>query len=418
MKFLSNVFVAGARALRRIVALSIGAACLARMIPIAEAQTTDLVSAALKETRPLVDLRWRIEEVEQRDLRESAQAITLRGRFGFETGKVYATAFLAEGEALWPIDGRYNDTFNAETTRPVIADPRMHEINRLQLTNTSLPGTAIILGRQRIVLDDQRFVGDVGWRQNDQTFDALRLTNRSITNLTLDFTYLDQVNRVFGNESPVGRYTRDSYLINASYQMRWVTVVGFMYLLHLEQGPADSSRTTGFRFAGERKWRSLKMGYSGSWARQRESPTSPLDYQNDYYAAELTGTLNRFSLGAGIEVLDGNGVKGFATPLATLHKFQGWADKFLTTPPDGIADRYVQVSFTATRVQVFHAVSVMAVYHDFRAERNARDYGSETDIQLQAGWHQLRGTLKYADYRAQRFGTDTRKYWAQLEWVL
>ncbi len=77
-------------------------------------------------------------------------------------------------------------------------------MNRLQLTNTSLPDTTLTLGRQRINLDDQRFVGNVGWRQNEQTYDGFRVVNKSIPNLTVDVTYFDQVNRVFGKESPVG----------------------------------------------------------------------------------------------------------------------------------------------------------------------------------------------------------------------
>ena len=36
----------------------------------------------------------------------------------------------------------------------------------------------------------------------------------------------------------------------------------------------------------------------------------------------------------------------FQTLLATLHKFQGWADKFLTTPPNGIRDLYGSAGYT------------------------------------------------------------------------
>ena len=53
----------------------------------------------------------------------------------------------------------------------MVPDPRGTELNRFQITNTSLPGTRTTLGRQRIVLDDSRFVGNVGFRQNEQTFD-------------------------------------------------------------------------------------------------------------------------------------------------------------------------------------------------------------------------------------------------------
>ncbi len=71
---------------------------------------------------------------------------------------------------------------------PVVADEEAYEINRFQFTNTSLPGTTLTLGRQRILLDDQRFIGNSGWRQNEQTFDAFRMVNRTVTNLVLDAT--------------------------------------------------------------------------------------------------------------------------------------------------------------------------------------------------------------------------------------
>ena len=70
-----------------------------------------------------------------------------------------------------PLKSDYNSTTNGKTTYPAVADPETYEINRLQLTNTRIPMTTVTLGRQRIVLDDQRFVGNVGWRQNEQTFD-------------------------------------------------------------------------------------------------------------------------------------------------------------------------------------------------------------------------------------------------------
>ena len=124
----------------------------------------------------------RAEFVDQTPLAEDADAATLRLRAGFESGKAWNTTLLAEGEFVTPFDGDYRaDPARATRTAfPVVADPESYEVNRLQLTNTALPGTTLTLGRQRIVLDDHRFVGNVGWRQNEQTFDAVRVVNRSV----------------------------------------------------------------------------------------------------------------------------------------------------------------------------------------------------------------------------------------------
>src|SRR4051812_7204245 len=172
------------------------------------------VIGAIRESKPIIDLRLRSESVDQAGMAEDADALTLRARLGFETGKAYDTSLLAEGDFLTPFDSHYNSTVNGKTAYPIVADAETYEINRLQLTNTSFADTAITLGRQRINLDDQRFVGNVGWRQNEQTYDGLRVVNKSVKNLTVDVTYLDQVNRVFGKDSPVGRYHGDNYLAN------------------------------------------------------------------------------------------------------------------------------------------------------------------------------------------------------------
>jgi hypothetical protein len=401
--------------------IGIGALMLAASSP----ALADLgpIGGAIGETKPIIDTRLRFEDVDQDPMTEEAEALTLRARLGFETGKAWETALLVEGEFVWPLTSDYNSTTNGNTSYPVVADPESYEVNRLQLVNTSLPQTTVTLGRQRINLDDQRFIGAVGWRQNEQTFDALRVVNKSIANLTFDVTYLDQVNRVFGKDSAQGRYEGDSFLGNVSYQLPIGKLTAFGYWLEFDPIPGvaaavrDSSETYGVRFAGERPLRKLKLAYMASYAKQEQYSDNPLNFDNDYYLLELTGTYRQYYVGLGLEVLGGNGVKGFTTPLATLHKFQGWADKFLTTPVDGIDDKYLNAGFTLKGVGVLDTLGLQASYHDYRAERTSQDYGSEIDVQLQAKWKRFAGLLKYADYSADGLFTDTSKFWVQVEYI-
>ena len=381
------------------------------------------VVGAFKESKPILDTRLRFEDVDQDPMAKDAEALTLRSRIGFETGKAWNTALLAEGEFLWPLRSDYNSTTNGKTAYPTVADPESYEVNRLQLVNTSLPGTTVTLGRQRIVLDDQRFVGNVGWRQNEQTYDAVRIVNRSVTNLTVDVTYLDQVNRFYGKDSIQGRYQGDSFLANVSYQLPIGKVTGFGYWLEIDPiagVPAavrDSSETYGLRFAGERPLNKIKLAYTASYATQEAYGANPLNFDNDYYLLELTGTYRQYSIGAGTEVLEGNGVKGFTTPLATLHKFQGWADKFLTTPANGIEDRYINAGATLKGVSVLDTLSFQASYHKYGAERISRAYGDEFNVQVTAKYQRFQALVKYAEYSADHLFTDTAKFWVQLEHV-
>jgi hypothetical protein len=392
------------------------------------------VRGAIGETKFIIDTRLRSESVEQEPLAEDADAITLRARLGFETGKAWETALLAEGEFVEALvdDYRGDNSVATMTTYPVVADPESQEINRLQLVNTLIPGTTVTLGRQRINLDDQRFVGNVGWRQNEQTFDALRVVNRSITGLTLDATYLNQVNRVFGKDSPQGRYEGDGYLANAAYQTAWGKVTGFGYVFDFDPltfappspglDPARvSTATYGVRFAGEKPVSRIRLGYVASFATQDDYGGNPLAFSNDYWLGELTATYRQYSLGAGFESLGGDGTAGFAAPLGTLHRFQGWADKFLTTPVNGLEDRYVTAGLQMKGVGWLETFSATATYHDYVSEQLAIDYGDELNLQVQGRWGRVTGTLKYADYRAAATTPltvrDTSKLWAQIDFV-
>ena len=390
---------------------------------------------AFGETKYIFDSRLRSENVEQDGIAETAHAITLRARIGFETGKAWNTALLVEGEGVVPIQDDYRpdptSTYNA--IYPVVADPEAYEFNRVQITNTSLPGTTLTLGRQRIGLDDQRFVGAVAWRQNEQTFDAFRVVNRSITNLVLDATYLNKVNRVFGEDSRQGDYKGDSVLLNASYQTKLGKITAFGYLLDFEPitgiaaglNPVrDSTTTYGLRFAGEKPVSKVKFAYLASYATQSDYADNPLDLDLDYWTAELTGTFRQFSLGVGTEILEGNGVagiggKGFTTPLATLHKFQGWADKFLTTPANGIEDLYATGGFTLKGVGPLDTLALVAAYHDYEAEQISADYGEEWNASLAAKIKRFNLMLKYADYREgiPAVARSTEKVWMQVEFV-
>jgi hypothetical protein len=402
------------------IALALGAGSCAHA---ASPDAMSPIGNALSQTKLLLDTRMRYEGVDQDPLAEDAEAVTLRARLGFETGKVFGTSLLAEGEFLWPLVTDYNSTTNGKTQYPIVADPESYELNRLHLTNTSLPGTAITVGRQRILLDDQRFVGNVGWRQNEQTYDSVRFLNKSLKNTSFDLSYVSQVNRVFGKESIQGRYEGDSVLANASYQFPIGKLTGFGYFLEFEPiagVPAavrDSSETYGMRFAGEKPLKAVKLGYAASYATQSERGDNPLSFDLDYYLGELTASVSKYSFGVGLEVLEGNGAKGFTTPLATLHKFQGWADKFLVTPPEGIEDSYVNAGMTLKNVGMIEALSMVAAYHTYEAERVSRDYGTEVNLQVQAKMGKVNSIIKYGDYQADDFLTDTKKYWLQFEYV-
>jgi hypothetical protein len=386
------------------------------------------IAGAIGETRPLADARLRYENVDQEPFAKEANALTLRARLGFETGKAWNTALLAEGDFNWPLVSHYNGTTTpADPRYPVVADPEAYELNRLQLTNTSMVDTTLTLGRQRINLDDQRFVGNVGWRQNEQTFDGLRVVNKHIPNLAIDVSYINRVNRVFGPKGRAGandgRFTGDTFLVNLAWQLPIGKLTGFGYLVDIEQRPApirDSTQTYGLRLQGEKPLAKVKLAYVASWATQRAWQDNPLRFNNDYRMVELTATYRQYSLGAGYEALQGDGTKGFATPLATLHRFQGWADKFLATPVNGIDDLYATAGYNSKGVGPLETLGFTAAWHDYESDRLSIDYGSELDLQLVGKYKRFTGTVKYAAYDAASTTPtvrDTDKLWVQVDFT-
>lgn len=421
------------------LALAIAATCNVAVMASAGANP---ITGALGEIKPMADVRLRYEWVDQQPdatFPYNANATTIRARLGVETGKAWNTSLLAEGEFVSPIqdDYRADPAVARNTLYPVVPDGEAYEVNRFHFTNTSIANTTITLGRQRINIDDQRFIGNVGWRQNEQTFDALRVVNKPGGGaFTIDATYSNRANRIFGDRSPQGDYKGDIFLGNFAYQFKVGKLTGFSYLLDFDPilpptlgaalNPARvSSKTFGVRFAGERPLSKFKLGYTASYATQDDygsnplvTPTTPNAMENDYYLVELSGTYKQYSLLLGTEVLGGNGTAGFSTPLATLHKFQGWVDKFLTTPANGIDDRYAQVTVTYKGVGPLDTLTAVAAYHLYESERLNIDYGNELNLSLAAKYQRFTGMLKYGDYRQDNVAyRDTKKFWAQLEYV-
>jgi hypothetical protein len=108
--------------------------------------------------KPIVEARLRYENVEQTGVAREADAVTLRMRTGFEA-KTKAFAVLVEAEGTIALSENYNSGLNGKALYPIVADPQNIELNRAQVQLLAIPKTVITLGRQRINLDDQRFVG-------------------------------------------------------------------------------------------------------------------------------------------------------------------------------------------------------------------------------------------------------------------
>lgn len=361
---------------------------------------------------PIIDLNLRYETVDQDNALDTADAVTVRGRAGFEIAKD-GLSFLAEAEGTLAIIDDYNDTIPGNGIEPysVVADPDNVELNRLQIAYTK-SGNSITIGRQRINHDGQRFVGAVAWRQNEQTFDAVR-GQAKIGPVSLDATYSISQRTIFGNDSPNQDFEGDLVLLNGGGKFGSVTIKAFSYLLDYDTRVAFSSQSYGVLAMGDIPLGKAKLTFLASLAEQKDYGANPTDYSSEYLNFELGTAISGFSLKAGYEELGSDdGIASFQTPLATLHKFNGFADVFLTTPANGLRDYYISAGkgFTLGKLPKFNAG---VTYHKFESDFGGLDYGQEWDATLGFAIGKVGILAKYANYDADGFAVDTEKFWLQ-----
>lgn len=401
--------------LRRALTL-LGAGLFAPLAGAAETPAPTSVAEAIAQGKFNLNARLRFEHADQANLRES-NAYTLRTRFGYTSAPLAGFQAMLEAENIVSL-GDHND-YNAGGTNPggagrtVIADPEDTGVNQAWLSYAA-EGTTLKAGRQRIVLDNARFVGDVGWRQNAQTFDAATLTAKPTKTLTAFYGYVWRVSRIFGNKPPQPDFDSDSHLLNVSFSgWKLGTLTAYGYGLDFDNSAANSSATFGASFVGSAPLSpDAKLTYRLEAARQRDAANNPVDYSAEYFNAEAGVAVAPFDFAVGYELLGSDGGrKGFATPLATLHAFNGWADVFGGTPARGLRDLYLSAG-----VNLPGGYPVKVVWHDYESDNGGVDYGDEWNAivshKIGKNWTVL---AKYARYNGAGPFFDLDRVWLQAE---
>ena len=359
------------------------------------------------------DLRYRFEWVDQ-SLADNAEAHTVRLRLGYRTGLYHGFSAFGEFEGLRALGSEsYNSTANGKMQFPVVPDPEDEEVNQLYLDYTGIDHLTVRLGRQRIIQDNARFIGNVGWRQNEQTYDAASVTYDPGERWDVSVTHINNVNRIFGEHHPVparADTNLNGQLVRGSFTCKAGQAVGYVHLLEFEDAPAVSHRNVGLRFTGDTKLSDdFKLLYGAELADQADHADAPSTVDADYLWLELGLTAGKVTVKLGQEQLSGDGVYAFQTPLATLHRFNGWTDQFVPgTPAAGLDDLYLEVSGKVG------GVALGAVWHDFSADTGGADYGTEWGVRAAKTFRKRYSLgLKYGSYDADTFSVDTDKLWIE-----
>ncbi|WOO41801.1 alginate export family protein [Rubellicoccus peritrichatus] len=398
----------------------------------------------LDQGRIIFNERFRYEHASQSAStapgRPASTAFTLRTRIGYETPKFHGFYGLGEFENTWALNLSNYQSLPGPG-KAVIADPRNNQLNQLFIGysgfNSDLKG-----GRQIINLDNQRFVGAVAWRQNDQTFDAVRVSTEVIKDAWFSYVYNWQVNRIFGvytNTTAQERFQSQSHFVNFHYDnVPFGQIGSYFYYLDLgatnriATGSGASGSTAGLFYKGNYEinddW---SIPFRAEYAFQVDNnATAPSQgsFWLNYYHAKLGVTHKNQTFGLGFENLGGNGLsgaagRGFSTPLATLHKFNGWADAFLATPTTGLRDYYFY-----HKNALPYGFTFIGAIHYFTDAKEGETFGKEWDVGLSKKFTEnFSGLVKFAYFDGNGSSTPVNngainnnftKLWVQFDFKL
>jgi len=362
-----------------------------------------------------LSLRYRLEHVDQDNALKDALASTLRSRLTATKKLSSQWRVQLEVDHVEVVGGdTYNSTVNGRTNYATVADPRGTDVNQAYIEyRHHAYGTAVTGGRFRMNHLNQRFLGGVGWRQNEQTFDGLRVQQQIGRDLTLDVAAIHNVNRIFGPKGPQANQRGDVYTAVLGWTLSdRQTVSAFVYDFDFRDWQGQSSRTLGVDYRLHLPIAEhAPLVVHAVFARQDDAHANPNAYQHDYHRLSAAWKHRNLGMELGRERLGGNGENAFQTPLATLHAFQGFTDLFLVTPADGLQDHFIKLDHPVGKVQF------VVGYHYFSADRNARQYGEEWNLMVHHQFAQgITAQLKLADYRAKHFAVDTTKAWLMLSY--
>ncbi|MDJ0837692.1 MAG: alginate export family protein, partial [Acidobacteriota bacterium] len=360
----------------------------------------------------------RLETVDIDGFEEEALAPTFRTRLGYQTAPYRNWHLLVDFEDIYVIsDDDYNDTKNGNVAYPVVADTDDTELNQAYLAYKPNKNRALHLGRQRLVLDNARFIGNVGWRQNEQTFDGMVWRESFTEKSTMTLAYIANVNRVFGENHPnplLSDFRTSTILANYKLsKMPFGNLTLFGYFIDLDDLPSASQRSLGVRLDGKHKAGDMTWLYELSYANQADHADGSDVIDADYMRVTIGPQWANYTITLNYEVLGGDGDYGFSTPLAPRHGFNGWADIFLNTPDTGLVDLFLQFNYVRDKWKM------IAAWHHFESDEGSLDYGTELDLlvgyQFDKNWDL---GLKYADYAEDGYRSDTTKFWLWLHFKL
>lgn len=385
-----------------------------------DAKDVPNVSKAFNDGNVGIGFRGRMQSVNDKSQLTVSGGRTGGEAYTLQTALKYNTAFWQDAALALEFvdvgsyfDDRHNQGQNLSpqaSARPVISDAKSDTLNQAYVVLKGMPDTVITAGRQHLTLDSGRFIGTEYFRQTPTSFDAVTVTNNSYKDWNLFYAFVDRYNTEYkGSSALTGKDNKhESHLFNVTWSaLPMGDLTGFAYLLEDKTTAANSADVYGLSFNGDQDFNEYKMLYNATYARQDAGHNNPKSYIVNYTSvgAGLTtaimGSVNNAKLMVDYQVFGGEPGKSvaFTTPYAAKHYLNGFANKFSTTPNNGLKDLAVSLNGT------WEEVDMTAVYHHFSAEDrgslSVKGYGEEWNFGVAKTFRDRYSVgLEYADFNA------------------
>ena len=368
------------------MSLALAPVALLMTVQAASAGELDALGAALGGGKTNFATQYRYESVDTPvHTKTMAKAQTLGTRLGYETGDFHDFAANVQVQGVWS-NKQFDDNQangNNNTGLNKVNDPGGVGVNSAHLIYRGIADTTLRQGRQIIRYDDDRWVGNVDWRQNWQTYDATSITNKSIADTTVQAAYVTNVNRPnTDGASANGNAHMKSTLVNVNNKsLSFADIVAYSYRLDYNTANQSlptvmgSTNTSGVKLAKDGiDVAGFKLGWTGEMASQKNFKQNATNYTAKYtnIGASISGSLGKLTVAQ--ETLGSDNGVGLQTPLATLFAFNGWADKFTVTPKNGLKDSYIRGRSTVA------GIVVGADFHQFKSDAFSLNLGREVDL--------------------------------------
>ena len=378
---------------------------------------------------PYLEIRPRYEHVEDKNNNlKSADALTVRTVLGLRAKKIFIENLKGCIEAT-DVSGILRNYSPESSKYDLVPDPDNTRITQAYLTYT-INKTTFIVGRKFITIDDHRFIGNVGWRQMPQSFGVLAIADKTLPNTDILVAAIYERLGILDKLNTKWHLDKAPLIFDINYQpVKWLKIKPFAYLI------TDVHNTYGLKLSGTRKYDSFSISYVATYAKQ----TDPYQKDNlsvkpkidtDYWRLGLNSNIKGFLLGAEYTHFgDKNGKsKGFSTPLATLHKFDGWSDALLKGAANGFDYGLNEYKLSAgyTHKQIGKFLISYFIFNSAKSQPSGKKVGTEVDVAYIKKLNKYISFLAKAAFYNAKDGyysngnliakKDINKYWLQIDY--